>query len=190
MTWNQFLWLLLITVQNSYSSFTPSDVLFWDLLKEKVDEMRDCIIQNNIDAAIPNKLCIICWIHTQIWQMSNQKCHANVQVQYVRTMAPSLQQSTFVKGLFKQIQGTINKGDSHKTWQKHAQVTFYSNIKRKKMFCIENVMFYFFCIVSYVFEDKYIYKYIYLKSILGLVFVKMKKMELITFFNATKISRY
>ncbi len=34
--------------------FTPGEVLFWDFLKEKVDEMRDCIIhiQNNIDAAI------------------------------------------------------------------------------------------------------------------------------------------
>ncbi len=66
MTWNQFLWLLLTTVQKSYSCFTPGDVLFWDLLKEKVDEMRDCIIQNNIDAAIQNRLCIICWIHTEI----------------------------------------------------------------------------------------------------------------------------
>lgn len=95
---------------------------------------------------------------------------------YVCTMAPSLQQSTFVKGLFKQIQGTINKGESNKTWQKHAQVTFYSNIKRKKNVLHRKcdvlvILHCFLCILGQIYIQ---YKYIYLKSILGQVFVEMK----------------
>lgn len=82
MTGNQlFLWLLLTTVQKSYSSFTPSDVLFWDLLKEKVvNDTRDCVCQNNTDTAIQmftniiqivvGKKSINCWIQTRIWKLS------------------------------------------------------------------------------------------------------------------------
>lgn len=67
---------------------------------------------------------------------------------YVCTMAPSLQQSTFLKDLFKQSQGTVrvnlikpakNMPTSHFT-------PISKEIKLQNMFCIENVMFYFFCI--------------------------------------------
>ncbi len=67
---------------------------------------------------------------------------------YICTMAPSLQQSTFLKGLFKQSQGTIrvnlikpakNMPTSHFT-------PISKEIKLQNMFFIENVMFYFICI--------------------------------------------